>query len=424
MQKDKLPDSTTMQTPVVIVGAGPAGAAASIYLSKAGIRHVILEKEKFPRQKVCGDGISGKSAHVLRKANPQWLQEVFQQPEKFTPSSGIIFVAPNGKPLRIPYGHHLNAGELAPGFTSQRLVFDQFLFDKIDREYATVFEEARILSIEKETGGVTVSFQQQGRNYIVHAPVILACDGDKSRVRRAMETDSKAEKPDAAGLRAYYRQVTGMDADGYIELHFLKALLPGYFWIFPLPNGLANIGVVMPGDVIRKKKANLKKMMLQAIAEHPDLRHRFKDALPEGKIEGWGLPLATKKRSISGDHYLLCGDAAKLIDPFSGEGIGNAMYSGMLAAEAISVCLRDNDFSAAALKERYDVVLYKRLGAELQLSATLQRLCRFPWLFNMVVNKAAKSPTLNQMISGMFTDLNLREQLRRPGFYAKILLNR
>src|SRR5690606_14597568 len=102
-----------IETPVIIIGAGPAGMGASIYLSKAGIQHTIIEKAIFPRDKICGDAISGKSAYVLRKAHPDWLHQVYQQPENFTPNKGIIFIAPNGKPLRIPYGDHNKPGELA-----------------------------------------------------------------------------------------------------------------------------------------------------------------------------------------------------------------------------------------------------------------------------------------------------------------------
>ena len=121
---------------------------------------------------------------------------------------------------------------------------------------------------------------------------------------------------------------------------------------------------------------------------------------------------------------MLTGDAACLIDPFSGEGIGNALYSGMLAAAAVKEAIAEKDFSAAFLKSAYDDVVYKRLGGELKLSATLQRLCKYPWLFNFVVNKAYKSPSLRNTISCMFTDMDLREQLSKPSFYLKILMNK
>ena len=121
---------------------------------------------------------------------------------------------------------------------------------------------------------------------------------------------------------------------------------------------------------------------------------------------------------------MLTGDAASLIDPFSGEGIGNALYSGMLAAKAAEAALEKDRYDQDFLKEAYDDVLYKRLGGEMKISATLLKLCKYPWLFNFVVNKAHKSPELSKTISCMFTDIDLRDQLRKPSFYAKILLNK
>jgi flavin-dependent dehydrogenase len=175
---------------------------------------------------------------------------------------------------------------------------------------------------------------------------------------------------------------------------------------------------------VRDKKINLRERMLQAIATNPGIKDRFRDATPDGKILGWGLPMGMSRAPISGEGYLLTGDAAQLIDPFSGEGIGNALYSGLRAARAIEEAVRSSDYSAAFLKQAYDDPVYKRIWGELRTSATLQRLSRYPWLFNFVINKANKSPTLRNTFSGMFTDLDLRSKLRRPTFYLKMLFNR
>ncbi len=417
-------EATKLTTPVVIIGAGPAGCGTSIYLTKAGIPHIILEKESFPRDKVCGDACSGKTAHVLRKANPEWLHEIFRQEDKFTPSHGIVFVAPNGKALDVPFGNNLRPGETAPGWTTPRLVFDNFLFSKLDPALATVYQKASVKKIERNEEGMVVHFEQNGTSYVVQASLLVGADGDKGIVRKTLINDNSSEKTYAVGLRAYYKGVQGLNQNNFIELHFLPEVLPGYFWIFPLPNGMANVGVGILSEQIRKKKINLREQMLKAIEQNPSISHRFKGATLEGKIQGWGLPMGMERQPVSGDHYMLTGDSASLIDPFSGEGIGNALYSGMLAAEAIEQAIAAKRFDQAFLKEAYDDVLYKRIGDELKISATLQRLCRFPWLFNFVVNKAHKSPSLSKTISCMFTDLDLRDQLRKPSFYAKILLNR
>ncbi|HHG83299.1 MAG TPA: geranylgeranyl reductase, partial [Bacteroidetes bacterium] len=214
--------------------------------------------------------------------------------------------------------------------------------------------------------------------------------------------------------------VKGLDKDNFIELHFLKDFLPGYFWIFPLPNGMANVGVGMRSDKVAKRKVNLKLQMAEIIEKYPELRDRFADAEMVGGIKGYGLPLGSKKRKISGDGYLLIGDAASLIDPFTGEGIGNALYSGYFAALQAERDLVNKDFSAAGHLQ-YDKEVYTRLWSELKLSHRMQRMVNYPWLFNLVVNKAQRNKVLRETISCMFEDLDMRERLRNPMFYFKLL---
>ena len=180
----------------------------------------------------------------------------------------------------------------------------------------------------------------------------------------------------------------------------------------------------MLSDRIRKKKINLREEMLSAIKTNPNISHRFSNAKLVDKIQGWGLPMCMERQPLSGDNFLLTGDAAGLIDPFTGEGIGNALYSGMLAAVAIDDSLKAGRYDAAFIKEKYDDVLFKQIGSELKTSATLQRLAQYPWLFNFVVEKAQKSKTLNDTITSMFTGIDLSRQLRKPSFYARILFNR
>jgi len=198
---------------------------------------------------------------------------------------------------------------------------------------------------------------------------------------------------------------------------------PGYLWIFPLPNGLANVGVCMLSKSIAAKKANLKQLMQDAIDHHPVIKQRFTRAVIQGKIEGWGLPLGSKKRKLSGHRFLLTGDAASLIDPFTGEGIGNAMVSGLVAARIIKKAVQANDYSAGILHQ-YDRDLYKKLWAELKLSHYLQLLTSKPRLFNFIIGKAGRSKELRATISCMFENVAIRKKFTNPLFYLRILFNR
>lgn len=414
------------RTPVIIIGCGPAGAGTSLYLSKAGIHHIIIEKDTYPRDKICGDACSGKTAFVLRKADPNYLEEIFNDESRFLPSFGVTFAAPNGKTIDIPFAQDKTKLNRPPGFTSKRLDFDQFLFEKLQSPYATILQGASISNIEREEKGFAITFRQQkeGPEQVLHCDLLIGADGDKGISRKKLLQQDMLTKTAAVGLRAYYQGVTGMHPENFIELHFLPEVLPGYFWIFPLPEGGANIGIGMDSALVRKKKVNLREVMLKAIQENPNIKHRFANATLTDKIYGWGLPMGVAKTKVSGDHFMLTGDAASLIDPFTGEGIGNALFSGMLAAEAAVKAFAQNRFDETFLQEHYGDELFRRIGDELKLSYTMQKLLRFPWLFNLVVNKAHKSASLRDTLTSMFADLNVRALLRQPSFYWKILVNK
>ena len=411
-----------IETNALIVGAGPAGASTSIYLSKSGITHIIIDKASFPRDKICGDACSGKTSYVIKNANPDWMEEIHTKTDTFNPAGGLVFIAPNGKSVDMPFPTTAQGKPL--GFTVPRIDLDLFLFEKLDNRFATIWQEAQILSIDKTEGMIEVLVQHGEDQYVICTRLIVGADGEKSIVRKSLSPAPPSPKASAVGLRAYYEGVTGLHEKGHIELHFLPELLPGYLWIFPLSNGRANVGVGMMSEDIRAKKINLREQMLHALETNPSISARFTNATLQGKIQGWGLPMSFKRDIVSGDHFILTGDAANLIDPFSGEGIGNALYSGMRAAEAILKALESDRYDAAFLKEVYDDKLYARIGGELKTSALLQRLRRYPSLLNFVVNKAHKSPALKETITGMFLDADLRKKWQQPSFYFNMLFNR
>lgn len=405
-------------TDILIVGAGPGGCMAALFLAKQGIPSILLDKATFPRDKICGDALSGKVVEVLKKYNPDLVQELQAQPFALD-SWGVTFVAPNLQSLNLPF-LSTKKMEHAPGFLAKRLDFDHFLVQQVKQQpLIQLMENCEYKKIIPQQDGIRLELSN-GTSILTR--LLIAADGAYSLATKQLANIRMEPKHYCAGLRAYYKNVKNLDPQNYIELIFLKEFLPGYLWIFPLANGEANVGVGMRSDVLRKKKLDLKKAMMETLHNHPFLKDRFKDAELIGKIHGYGLPLASKKRVLSGDRFLLVGDAASLIDPFTGEGIGNAMLSAMFAAQTAIEALQQHNFSTQFLKT-YDRKVYERLGAELKTSTILQKLVNYPWLFNWVVKRANNSPTLKNTISAMFEDINLRKQFKNPLFYLKLLFN-
>jgi len=253
--------------------------------------------------------------------------------------------------------------------------------------------------------------------------MVIGAGGDRCPVARQLAGRKMDPRYYAAGMRGYYENVAGLHPQNFIELHFIPEVLPGYLWIFPMANNQANVGIGLLSSRLRKKNIKLKKLMQDAIANHPDLKVRFKNARPVSNIKGWGLPLGAIRRPLSGNRYILAGDAGSLIDPFTGEGIGNAMLSGECAAQAITQLFPKKDYSAKALKN-YDDRVYGALWNELQLSYRILKLVDYPWLFNWVVNKVVKNKTVQQTMMAMFDDLDVRAQLKKPSFYFRLLFDR
>ncbi|MFN8397202.1 MAG: geranylgeranyl reductase family protein [Bacteroidia bacterium] len=410
--------SETLHTRILILGAGPGGSSAALFLAKAGIDCLLVDKATFPRDKICGDALSGKVVEVLKKLDSQVVQHLAADPMALG-SWGVTFVAPNRKALRVPFRQQYDKGaEQSPGYIAKRLDFDDFLVRECRQRPQIQLVEGLALTAFERKDGKWHCKAEDGREVV--AELVIVADGAHSRFAKQVAGIEMEPKHHCAGLRAYYRGVKGLDDDNFIELHFIKDFLPGYFWIFPLPNGMANVGVGMRTDKVSARKVNLKKGLQELISNDPVMRERFADAELVGDIRGFGLPLGSKRRKISGEGYMLVGDAASLIDPFTGEGIGNALYSGMFAAVQAAECLRTGDFSEKFMAA-YDQAAYARLWEELQLGYRMQRLVNYPWLFNLVVNKATKNRVLRETISCMFEDLDMRERLKNPMFYLKLL---
>ncbi len=406
---------------VCIVGAGPAGAFAALFLAKKGIPCTLVDKAVFPRDKICGDGISGWVLTILHELDPAMLQRLSVQPY-IMHSHGIRIVAPNYKQLDLPFFNDESMGSgIPPGFTGRRIDFDNFMIDEVrKRKEINFIQNTEIINYSKNKNGIELTTAAGEK---IGSRIVIFSNGANSRFAKDPGGMIRNKKNTMTGIKAYYKGVTGFHDKNYVELHFFKELLPGYFWIFPLPNGEANVGIGLDQKRISLRKLNLKDKMFELIETVPYLKERFIHAEMVSKVQAYSLPLWDGKRKISGDHFMLAGDAASLIDPVTGEGVGHAAISGMYAAEQAERCLKSNDFSSGFMGN-YDLSLMNRIGRELSISSKIPRFIQYPWLFNMMVNKGVKSKTLQEKLSLAMSDLEVRKRLKDPTLYLKVLLGR
>jgi menaquinone-9 beta-reductase len=410
-----------IKTDVCIVGAGPAGSMAALFLDKEGVNCVLADKATFPRDKICGDGISGWVLSVMADLRPELITRLSQQ-DFLLHSHGMRIIAPNHQQLDLPFtAFNKKVPGLPPGFICRRLDFDNFLIGEIKtRPYIHLLENHEIIRYHSNPEGVEL---QTACGKTISARLVIFANGANSAFSHQPGGRIKTNTNTILGLRAYYKGVSGCHPRNYVELHYLKELLPGYLWIFPLPGGAANVGLGLDRRSIEKKKINLKRLLINTLENTPYLKERFQHAERTSNYEAYTLPAWEKKHAISGERFMLAGDAAGLIDPLTGEGIGHAALSGKLAALQALKCLESNNFGKDFMQQ-YDQALLGKIGRELGISKKILRLIRHAWLFNLVANRAAKSKTLKHQLQTAMTSLDARDQFNNPLFYLRVLMGK
>jgi len=405
---------------IVIVGTGPAGATASLYLCKMGIQHTIIDKHSFPRHKTCGDGLTGSVKTVLAHLNRAWLHEISALEDQFSKCYGIRLVSANGHQVDIPLVSDPGKYNFAPAFVAKRFDFDNFLVSKIDEQFATKKFGYEVTAVERKDNKVAITFTNQQETETIDADIIIGADSERSIVVKSLCPRKKDMDHYCGSVRAYFSGVTGCHEGNYLEMHFMKNV-PGYFWIFPLPNGLVNVGVGMISKDLSERKVNLRNLLVDFTKESKVLKDRFADAKLESKIEGWSLPLGSVRYKTYGDNFMLCGDAASLIDPATGEGVSNAMVSGRIAAETIQTAIESGKWDDATLAI-YHKNLYKKIGPELRQNAILQKIYSwFPWVYEFMFKNLSKSAGLRQQMVELLEHKNKRWKMFNPILHLRLL---
>ena len=342
---------------VVVVGAGPAGAAAAIDLAAAGRDVVVVDKAAFPRDKCCGDGLTTLALRELERLGldpaglPGW-QDVHS----------AWLRAPNGREFEVPL-----EGDGLFAAVCPRRELDAALVDLARQSGATVLERVAVDGVTVDDDSVTVTTTSDTGP--LRARYVVAADGMWSPIRKALGLGLPGYRGDWHAFRQYASNVTGPAAERLI-VWFEPDLLPGYAWSFPLPGGRANIGfgVLRDGDRRVRDMADLWRDLLGRPHVVEALGHGFE---LEDRHLAWPIPARIDGLALSHRRVLFVGDAAAATDVMTGEGIGQALLTGRLAAAAIE---RGGALHPGFVAAEYESLVHDELVADHRMARRLGRV--------------------------------------------------
>lgn len=398
---------------LIIVGAGPAGTAAALETLGKNYKVALMDKAVFPRDKICGDALSPDVVQQFSRIRPS-LAERFAALESKQEINGLRTIAPNKRQLDIK----LNAPEKQRGYVVSRIDLDALMMEEVkSHPEIQVFEATEIIAITY----VGQFLRLETDKGFFTTRLLIGADGNHSIVAKLLGgRHSIDRRHHCAAMRQYYENVDWPEGRSFIELHFMDEILPGYLWVFPMANNRANVGIGMLSSDVSEKKVNLKKVLEKQLATHPELAPRFANARPLESAKGFGIPIGSRKYSLSGKNYLLAGDAARIVDPLSGEGIGNALRSGRFAGKQALAALEAKRYDADFLKA-YDKKLYSMIGDELRMSRFLQKSFRRKGTLNFFLNLATTSNRFRNLIRVLFEESNFFTEWARLSYYKGLI---
>jgi geranylgeranyl reductase family protein len=392
----------------IVVGGGPAGSTVAALLAEAGHRVVLLDKAGFPRHKACSDYLTPAGVEILCAFGIE--QAVLAAGAQRI--DAMLVHAPSGRTFRADFGK-AESGRFALGLSRLRL--DHLLLERARASGVTVCEHAHVRAVARHGGSVVgVEATVDGLRETIRAPLVIGADGRYSAVTRSLGLDVPVRWPHRTGLVAHFRGVSGLDRRG--ELHVTAH---GYVGLAPIEDGLTNVAVVADAAAVSRREESLEAFFTAALRRVPAVAEKLSGAERVGGIRGIG-PLARRVRRVTGDGFLLVGDAAGFLDPFTGDGIFDALLGAQLAAPVASAALGAGSVTAADLAP-YRAARRRAFFARRHVRSIVQGFIHVPVLMDYATVRLDHREDLGLTLSGVLGNFRPARQALSPLFLARLL---
>lgn len=409
-QAQHQPEATASErtADVIVVGAGPAGSTTAYHLARSGLDVLLLEKTAFPREKVCGDGLTPRATKQLVAMGIDISEEA-----GWLRNKGLRIIG-GGHRLQLPWPELASYPDY--GLVRKRDDFDEQLARQAQKAGARLHERCNVTEpiVDERTGhltGVHAKLGEEKTPVTFHAPIVVAADGNSTRLSLKMGLHRRDDRPMGVAVRTYFTSPRHDDdyLESWLELWDRRGaedrLLPGYGWIFGMGDGTSNVGLGVLNTSSSFKELDWREVLKAWCASMPEEWGYTPDNMT-GPIRGAALPMAFNRQPHYTRGLLLVGDAGGLVNPFNGEGIAYAMESGAIAAETIvQAHARATPAQRELALRRYPKVLKDTYGGYYTMGRAFVKLIGNPKVMKLATERGLSHPVLMRFTLKMLANL-------------------